>query len=183
MKKIFRLSFVLFFVGCIAANAQGIIYKFGHVNSQQLLSEMPEFEGALKAMEKLQTDGNELLQTMQTEMQNQLTAYQNAANTMTNDQRAAKEAQLGEMQQKIQTYYQQTQDDMKQKELELTQPIIEKARKLVEEVGKENGFTYIFDTAKGELVYLGMDSQDIMPLLRKKLGIIPTMGNTMRSLP
>lgn len=183
MKKIFRLSFVLFFVGCIAANAQGIIYKFGHINSQQLLSEMPEFETALKAMERLQTEGNERLQTMQAEMQNQLAAYQSAASTMTNDQRAAKEAQLGEMQQKIQSYYQQTQEDMQKKELELTQPIIEKARKIVEEVGKESGFTYIFDTAKGELVYLGVDSEDIMPLARKKLGIIPSMGDAMRSLP
>lgn len=102
---------------------------------------------------------------------------------MTNDQRAAKEAQLGEMQQKIQSYYQQTQEDMQKKELELTQPIIEKARKIVEEVGKESGFTYIFDTAKGELVYLGVDSEDIMPLARKKLGIIPSMGDAMRSLP
>lgn len=183
MKKIFRLSFVLFFVGCIAANAQGIIYKFGHINSQQLLSEMPEFETALKAMEKLQTDGNELLQTMQAEMQNQLTTYQSNAGTMSNEQRSAKEAELGEMQQKIQAYYQQTQEDMKKKEIELTQPIIEKARKLVEEVGKANGFTYIFDTAKGELVYLGVESEDILPLVRKKLGIIPSMGNTMRSLP
>lgn len=184
MKKIFRVSILLLFVGFAAANAQELVkYKFGHINSQELLSQMPEFEEALNAMEKMKTDGNERLKSMQTEMQNQVAAYQQAAATMTTEQRAAKETELGEMSQKIQAYYQQTQQTMQQKETELTQPIIEKARKAVEAVGKENGFTYIFDTAKGDLVYFGVSSEDIMPLVRKKLGIIPTVGSTVRSLP
>lgn len=183
MRNIFRLTIVLFFTGILVVNAQGIQYKFGHINSQKLLSEMPEFEQALDAMEKLQTDGNERLQNMQTEMQNQVTAYQNIASTMTPEQRASRETELGGMSQKIQEYYQQMQQTMQQKEAELTQPIIEKARKVVEEVGKENGFTYVFDLAKGDVIYFGVESVDIMPLVRKKLGIIPTMGSTIRTLP
>ncbi len=183
MKNIIRLSIALFFTSFIAVNAQGIQYKFGHINSQKLLAEMPEFEEALTAMEKMQTDGNERLQNMQKEMQNQIAVYQNAAAAMTPEQRAAREAELGGMSQKIQEYYQQMQQQMQQKEAELTQPIIEKARKVVEEVGKENGFTYIFDLAKGDVIYFGVESVDIMPLVRKKMGIIPTMGSTIRTLP
>ena len=75
------------------------------------------------------------------------------------------------MQQKIQVFYQNQQNELQKKEGELTEPIISKARKVVEEVGKENGFTYIFDLAKGEVLYFGSKSEDIMPILRKKLGI------------
>ncbi len=172
MKHIIRLASILLFIGSVAVNAQE--FKFGHINSQQLLQEMPEFELALNQMEKAQTDANERLKIMQTELQNQVTAYQNVAESMTVDQRTAKEAELGALNQKIQDYYSNTQQEMQQKEVDLTQPIIIKARQAVEEVGKENGFTYIFDTAKGDLLHIGVESVDVMPLVRKKLGITTT---------
>ncbi len=162
---------LIMLVGSLMATQAQALFKFGHINSQQLLTEMPDFEQALKAMEKMQTDGNERLKLMQGELQKQMGALQNGGATMTAAARAEKEQQLVEMQQKIQQYYQQTQQDMQVKEAELTQPIIEKAKKAIAEVGKENGFTYIFDTAKGELVHIGVESVDVLPLVRKKLGI------------
>ncbi len=158
------------FIGLVAVQAQGV-YKFGHVNSQQLLQEMPEFETALQAMEKLQTDGNERLQMMQTELQNQMNAYQAVAETLTPEQRATKEGELQTLNQKIQEYYASTQQQMQQKQQELTQPIVQKAIQAIEAVGKENGFLYIFDTAKSDIVHIGAESVDVTPLVRKKLGI------------
>ena len=151
-------------------NAQTQTLKFDHINSQQLLTEMPEFEVALKQMEKMQTDGNERLKIMQAELQKQVDNYQNGAVILTIEMRAAKEKELGEMQQKIQAYYQQTQQDMQTKEGELTQPIIEKARIAVETVGKENGFLYIFDSGMGVVLYAD-PAADATKLVKTKLGI------------
>lgn len=182
MKYTFRFITFLVLLVCVSSlSAQSKTLKFGHINSQQLLTEMPEFELALKQMEKMQTDGNEKLKIMQAELQKQVENYQKGAAILSMEARAAKEKELGEMQQKIQAYYQETQQLMQSKEAELTQPIIEKARKAVEELGKENGFLYIFDTAKGELIHIGVQSVDIMPLARKKLGIVSTPGKTIPS--
>ena len=37
-------------------------------------------------------------------------------------------------------------------------------------MGKENGYTYIFDAGVGAVLY-SQDSDDIMPLVKKKLGL------------
>jgi len=60
---------------------------------------------------------------------------------------------------------------MGQKESQLLQPIIEKADKAIKEVGKENGYTYIFDLSRGSVVYFSEVSEDVLPLVKKKLGI------------
>ena len=53
---------------------------------------------------------------------------------------------------------------------ELLKPIVDRAKKAIEEVGKENGYTYIFDAGVGAVLY-SQDSDDIMPLVKKKLGL------------
>jgi outer membrane protein len=49
-------------------------------------------------------------------------------------------------------------------------PIIDKAKKAIEDVAKENGYTYIFDSSVGVLLYYE-NSDDIMTLVKKKLGL------------
>lgn len=64
----------------------------------------------------------------------------------------------------------QAQTDLRNKEEELTAPIIARARKAVEDVAKESGYTYIFNSTDGLLLY-ATPSDDILPLVKKKLGI------------
>ena len=52
----------------------------------------------------------------------------------------------------------------------MLKPIVDRAKKAIEEVGKENGYTYIFDAGVGAVLY-SQDSDDIMPLVKKKLGL------------
>ena len=52
----------------------------------------------------------------------------------------------------------------------LMQPVMEKALNAIKEVGKENGFTYIFDMNAG-ILYAAENSQDVLPLVKKKLGL------------
>ena len=55
---------------------------------------------------------------------------------------------------------------------QLYAPIFQKAKEAVDKVGKENGFTYIFNTAEGVLVYINeATSQNVLPLVKQELGI------------
>jgi outer membrane protein len=38
-------------------------------------------------------------------------------------------------------------------------------------VARENGFTYIFDLSRGSVIYFSEQSEDILPLVKKKLGL------------
>ena len=60
---------------------------------------------------------------------------------------------------------------MSAKEGELLQPIIEKAKKAIDDVAAENGFLYVFDMSMGAILYNSDQSVDLMPLVLKKLGV------------
>jgi outer membrane protein len=56
--------------------------------------------------------------------------------------------------------------------MELFQPVYAKVDKAIKDVGKENGFTYVFDVAKGSLLFFDeTKSTNVMPLAKAKLGL------------
>ena len=57
---------------------------------------------------------------------------------------------------------------MQEKEQELLEPILSKARKAIDEVALEGEFTYIFDKSQGSLLYAN-ESENILNLVKKKL--------------
>ena len=89
---------------------------------------------------------------------------------MTDLIRKTKEQELTDLRQRIETYQQNAQQKLQEKEKELLQPIIDRAKQAIADVAKENGYTYIFDTNAGTLLYQ-QDSDDIMALVKKKLGL------------
>ena len=76
------------------------------------------------------------------------------------------------MQRRIQEFQTNAQQQLQDKQVELFQPIYGKVDKAVKEVGKENGFVYIFDVSKGALLYFDdTKSTNVMPLAKAKLGL------------
>jgi outer membrane protein len=73
MRNIFKVIMfaALLFAGSISAQT----LKFGHIDFQQMLQAMPERETAQKAMQKLQTDLESQLATMQKELQDKGKEY------------------------------------------------------------------------------------------------------------
>jgi outer membrane protein len=55
----------------------------------------------------------------------------------------------------------------------MLKPIIDKAKKAVEDVGKEKGLIYVFDVSGelGTILYHSNESVDVLPLAKAKLGI------------
>ena len=50
------------------------------------------------------------------------------------------------------------------------EPIIVKARKAIEDVFEEGGYTYVFDKTAGSILF-AKENENIMPLVKKKLGL------------
>ena len=172
MKKIVTVAIVL---ATILMGSQAFAqkqYKFGHVDSNQLLSMMPERASAKVELENYAKQLENTLMSMQTEFEKKYQEYTAGADAMSPFIRQTKEAELGEMQQRIQTFQQSAQQDLGQKENELLQPIIEKARQAISDVGAEGGYIYIFDIGTGAVLHVSSDSEDIMPLVKAKLGIL-----------
>ena len=63
------------------------------------------------------------------------------------------------------------QQDYQTTERELFQPIIDKAKNAIDEVAKENGYTYVIDSGSGALIYFSDTSDDLFDLVKAKLGL------------
>ncbi len=146
--------------------------KLGHINSNVLVQQMPEFEKAQKELQKHAKDLEAALGEMQTELQGKYQAYQTKVDSLTPLLRQAKEEEITELQKRIENFRMSAQEDLRKKERELQQPIITKVQKAIDDVGNENGFTYILDAVEGgPVLYTAPNSIDITPMVKKKLGI------------
>lgn len=170
MKKFATLIFVLaFFIPGSALMAQNL--KFGHINSQELLQAMPENDSAQAQLERYAKQLQDQLQIMQNELNTKYQDYLNQQDNLTDLIRKTKEEEIQQLQERIQTFQNTAQQDMQQKQNDLLTPIINKANDAIKEVARENGFIYIFDISRGTILYFSDKSQDILPLVKKKLGI------------
>lgn len=152
------------------ANAQNV--KFGHINSDELIQALPEFDTAKVQYEKYQKDLQNALELMQVELNNKNETYQKESKNYTDIVKQTKEQEMIDMNRRIQDFAQNAQTQLQQKQAELFQPIYQKVDKAIKDVGKENGFIYVFDVAKGSLLYFDESkSTNVMNLAKAKLGI------------
>jgi len=170
MKNYLRISIIVVFL-LIGTTSFAQNLKFGHINSQELLSLMPERDSAQLVLENYAQQLEDQLETMQVEYNNKVQQYLANQENYTDLIKQTKEQELTDMQERIQGFQNTAQQTIQQKEAQLIQPIIDKAEKAIKEVAEEQGFTYIFDLARGSILYFSDASQDILPLVKVKLNI------------
>lgn len=145
--------------------------KLGHINSNELLLAMPERTTVENNIKKYAQDLEGQLGTMTKEYQAKVQTYQSQEKTMTDAIKQDRIKEITNLEERIAEFQQSAQKDLQSKEETLLKPIINKAKKAIEDVAKENNYTYIFDAGVGVLLYK-KDSDNIMPMVKKKLGLL-----------
>ena len=160
--------FVLLLAFSFSVEAQ----KFGHVNSTQIIMLLPEVKAADSELENYQKQLIERGQAMVKAFETAYADYGQRANNgeLSGIQMQQEEAKLNEQNQEIQKYEVEVQQLIAKKREEVYQPILNKVQETVNQIGKEMGYTMIFDTANGSLVYV-QESEDLMPVVKERLGI------------
>ncbi len=169
MKKFFQLSalIALFF---LTANTTVEAQKFGYINSAAVLAELPEVQQMRSNLEGLQTQlqkkGQQMLADYQTKQQEAVTKQQAGTLAPVEEKQVLEDLQKKE--QEIMKFEQEMQQKLGSKEQELLTPILAKVNTAIQNVAKENGFQFIFDTSSGVLLYAD-ESQDITSMVKAKL--------------
>lgn len=167
MKKAFIILFILF--AGIANVSLAQAPKFGHIDIQQLIMVMPERVTAMNEMDKTTKELEDMLTTMQTELQTMYKEFTDKQATMSDLVKQAKGDDISAKQQRIETFRTQSEQQLQQKQQELMKPIINKADSCITVVAKEQGLLYVFDVSV--LRYKSNQSIDCLPLVKKKMGI------------
>ena len=164
MKHILLLAFVAL-LGITDAVAQ----KFGHLDAQDILLTLPERAEAQASIEAAAAEYETEVSRMQSELETKFADYQAKAATWPDAIRQQKERELQQLDAGLQEFGMTIQNDLAQMEQQLLAPMIERVRDAIEAVGKEQGFTYIFDTSTGVTLYNG--GEDVTDLVKTKLGM------------
>lgn len=168
LKTKYIIALAIFTAGIINLQAQTL--KFGHINSADLIQLMPETKAADTAQSKYRKGLEDQMKTMSAEYQNKLQDYQSKSGTMQDAIKATKEKELQDLGDRIQDFQQTAQESIQKKKEELYGPILKKAEDAIKAIAKEKGYSYIFDTSAG-VVLFAQPSDDIMALVKAKLGI------------
>jgi outer membrane protein len=176
MKSSIAIFVTVFFIA-FGMQAQ-TAYKFGHIDSQKLITSLPESEKAQKALEAEGKSIQDQLEVMEVEYNNKVNDYMNNEKLPAGDPKkwsdivkADKEREIQDLGRRIQEFQQTANQLIQKKREELFKPILEKVDKAIKDVAKDNKFTYIFDIAT--LLYFSEESIDITPMVKTKLAVKP----------
>jgi len=146
-----------------------VAQKFGHLDAQAILLTLPERSDAQASIEAAAAEYEAEVNRMRADLEGKFSEYQTKAATWPDAIRQQKERELQQLDAGLQEFGATIQNDLAQMEQQLLAPMIDRVRKAIEDVGKEQGFTYIFDTSAGGTVYNG--GEDVTDLVKTKLGM------------
>ena len=126
-----KLLMMLMLLAPMAAFAQ----KFGHINAQEVMSQMPEFIKARGEVEAAAKQYDNDLKAMQEELQRKAEEYDKTKSTMNETKQKETEQNLMTLQQKLQQ--------------EKISPITDRLVNAIKAVGKAGGYVYIMDVTSG----------------------------------
>lgn len=166
MKKITKILFVA--IAFVSLSMSASAQKFGYINSQELISQLPEVKEANANIETLQSQlqkkGQEMIVALQTKYQK----LEADRDNYSPKQLEAEALKLKEEEKKIAEFEQTSSQRIVAKSEELLKPIQDKINNAIKLVAEENGYTYIFDASMGVVLYADPGT-DVTQLVKAKL--------------
>jgi len=164
MKKII-VSLMLLLPLCMAAQE----IKIAYVNTNDIFMVMPEVTNMTSQLDALDKQTEDFLVSMQKEYQTKYTEYMQKQDSLPDNIKAMHIQEIEALRARIENYYESAQQDRQRKYEELLMPIQDKLQKAIDQVGEENGYTYIINPQA--LLYKGRSAVDATDKVKAKLGL------------
>lgn len=147
--------------------------KIGYVNTQEIIPQMAQYKDAQAQVQKMSKEFDDELGKLNSEGQQKLKEFQDLQNSKADEAILKNRAdELQALDQRIKLFQQNAQEQLQKKQEALMSPIIDQVKKAITLVGAENNFSYIMDA--NALLYQSPKSEDVTPLIKKKLNITAT---------
>lgn len=144
--------------------------KVGHVNFNELLQSMPGIDSVRIALQEYQQTLTDQMDQMRVEFENKYLDYQSKSAGMSDIIKQNKEQELAQLQERIDAFQQQAQQELQNKQAAMLQPLINEAKQAVSDVAKELGYNYVLNSIEDVVLY-SEPTDDLMPQVKAKLGI------------
>jgi outer membrane protein len=150
--------------------------KTGYLNLNELVYSMPDIKAIETQVDTYQKQFVDQLTSMNTELQTKGQAYEAQKASLTDAIKIAREAELADLQKRMNDYENNARQQVAQKSNELMKPVVDKVMAAIAAVAKEKGYHMILDAASGNIagksILYAPDADDITTAVKTKLGIV-----------
>jgi outer membrane protein len=155
-------------VAAQAAPAQGT--RFGWVNSQLIIRQVPGYAAAESTLNAEIATFREEVQRMQTGLDSMIRAFDQQQIALSPTSRQAKQREIQEMQQRLEARYNELQTQASTRERELVSPLEERVKGVIEGVRAERNLLFIFDVgAPGNNIVAADRALDLTAVVVQRL--------------
>jgi len=163
MKKLIVAGIMVFSTFAVSAQQ-----KVGYISIDELIGVMPEAAKADAELKEYQASLAQQGQDLMQELTDKDSAFVKDSTKLTNSMKEIKRNELITLYQRVQNWNQQAQDMYQTKAQQLIAPIHDKALETVKQIAKENGYSYVLESAA---VLVGPPGDNLLQAAKKKLGI------------
>ncbi len=167
MKKLIVAAVMASGIFGFSASAQN---KIGYINTDELMSLMPEAAKVNAELTEYQASLQQQGQTLQTEADKKRDQYFKDSATLSASMKEIRRDELVKLYQELQNYDATATDKANQYAQKKIAPVREKAMDAIKAVAKEKGYGYVIDNSAGTLLVMP-PGDDLLPLVKAKLGI------------
>ena len=177
--KTFRtliLAVALVCAGIMSATAQiGGGQKIVYVDSEYIMTNIPEYADAQQQIESLSTKWQSEVKAIYDKVEEMYSKYQTEMLLLSEDQKKAREQAIIAKEQEaknLQMQYFGSEGQLFQKRTELIQPIQEKVYTAMQEIAQQKNYAFVLDMASGTSVLYASDKNDISDDVLDQLGSV-----------
>ncbi|MFZ1785037.1 MAG: OmpH family outer membrane protein [Ferruginibacter sp.] len=165
MKKLLFGALMAF--GMLSASAQA---KVGYINSDELMSVMPEAAKINADLNEYQESLKLQAQTLQVEADKKRDQYYKDSLTLTPSMKEIRRDELIKLYSRLNNYDQEAQEKAQKYAQEKIGPVRTRALDAIAAVAKEKGYTYVIDDAASVLLVMP-PGDNLLAAVKTKLGI------------
>ena len=151
--------------------------KLGYTNIDYVLSKTPEAKDIQNQLTIQRTQSENELKRMQKELEDKYGAYEKGAAQMSDVIRKDRETELQGLQTRIQEFGRTAEQSLQSKYQQLVNPVVQKIQKAIDDVAKEESYTYIFNLDAGAntipILLVAPENNNITDSVLRKMGIDP----------
>jgi len=153
VKKLFSVIIAFLFMGAASYAGAADSVKIGYVDMQEALNTS---DAGKKAKEVFKSEVDRLqkdLDKQQEELKKMNEELEKQAFLLSEETRSKKEKEYQEKLKRFKRFYQDSQEKLQEKDAQLTRKIIIDLRKIIEDLGAEQGYTLILEKSESNLLY------------------------------
>ena len=153
MRKMTLACVTLLLCAAFAQRAEAQNVKIAFVDLRRALNETEEGQAAMKKLQGMKDSLQNKVSGKEKEILAMKEAIEKQASVLTDAAKQKKVEEYYKAVTELQQTYMQYQKELAGKEAQLTQGILEKMAKVIEQIGKSEGYTMIYDRSSGAVVW------------------------------